>query len=145
MSLSKRGPRWAAIVLVAALLLAACGGDRGSDDEPRPDREVAANLVQPGAPGEPSRKLTRDEAARIESPRHTAADVEFMKGMIHHHRQALLMTSLVPERTSNRDIRLLSERIQLSQETELDTIRRWLRQRGVAGREQGHGRAPATR
>ena len=141
MSLSKRGPRWAAIVPVAALLLAACGGDgdRGSDDTRPPAPEVAANIVQPGAPGERSRKLTAEEAAAIKAPRHTAADVDFMRGMIHHHRQALVMTSLVSKRTTNRDIRLLSKRIELSQETELDTIRRWLRQRGVTGAEQGHG------
>jgi uncharacterized protein (DUF305 family) len=139
MSLYKRGPRWAAIAGVAALLLGACGGDGGSDDERRATPEVAANIVQPGAPGEGSRKLSAEEAAGIEAPEHSAADVDFMRGMIHHHRQALVMTALVPERTTNRDIRLLSKRIELSQETELETIQRWLRERDVTGSRQTHG------
>jgi uncharacterized protein (DUF305 family) len=139
MSLSKRGPRWAAIVGVAALLLPACGGDGGSDQERRAAPENAANIVQPGAPGEASKKLTAEEAAGIEPPRHTAADVDFMRGMIHHHRQALVMTALVSQRTTNRDVRLLSERIEASQEAELETIQRWLRERDVTGRQQTHG------
>jgi uncharacterized protein (DUF305 family) len=139
MSLGKRGPRWAAIAPVAALLLAACGGDGGDDRGSQDTRRPAANIVQPGAPGEPSRKLTTEEAAGIDAPRHTAADVDFMRGMIHHHRQALVMTALVRQRTTNRDIRLLSERIEASQEAEMETIRRWLRQRGVEGSEQSHG------
>jgi uncharacterized protein (DUF305 family) len=140
MSLIKRGPRWAAIVPVAALLLAACGGDGGSSEEKRRAApEAAANIVQPGAPGEESRKLTAEEAAGIKPPKHSAADVDFMRGMIHHHRQALEMTALVQQRTTNRDIRLLSKRIELSQETELETIQRWLRERDVTGPQQTHG------
>jgi uncharacterized protein (DUF305 family) len=141
MSLSKPGSRWLAIGLLAPLLLAGCfGGDGGSDGErQRPAGDAAASIVQPGAPGEPSRRLSADEASEIEAPRHTEADVEFMKGMLHHHGQALVMTGFVPERTTNRDIRLLSKRIELSQETEMETMRSWLRAREVADSEHSHG------
>lgn len=64
------------------------------------------------------------------SPRHTEADTRFMQGMIAHHRQALVMTALVPERTGNRDIHLLAERIEVSQTDEIRQMERWLQSRG---------------
>ena len=66
------------------------------------------------------------------SPRHTDADTRFMQGMIAHHRQALVMTALVPERTGNRGIQLLSERIEVSQRDEIRQMERWLQSRGEA-------------
>ena len=38
--------------------------------------------MQPGAPGEPSRSLSAEEAEEIETPPHTDADVDFMQGLI---------------------------------------------------------------
>jgi uncharacterized protein (DUF305 family) len=97
-------------------------------------------VVQPGAPGEPSRKLTAGEVAEIESTKHTKADVRFMQDMIHHHGQAILMTKWVPGRTTSRDIRLMARRMQLSQETEIEQIQGWLKARGVEPRDANdHG------
>jgi uncharacterized protein (DUF305 family) len=128
------GWRRASLVALAALL-AACGGS----DEP-PERRDVGNVVQPGAPGEPSRKLTAQDLADIEHPKHTKADVRFMQEMIHHHGQAILMTKWVPRRTASRDVRLLARRMQLSQETEIEQIQGWLRARGVKPRDPGdHG------
>ena len=45
-------------------------------------------LVQPGAPGEPSRVITAEKATDLSRVEHTAADVKFMQGMIGHHAQA---------------------------------------------------------
>jgi uncharacterized protein (DUF305 family) len=121
---------------VAALLLAGCGGD---SEQPKPTPDVG-NVVQPGAPGEPSRKLTGEEVAEIESVKHTKADVRFMQDMIHHHGQAILMTKWVPARTTSRDIRLMARRMQLSQETEIGQIQGWLKARGVQPRDPNdHG------
>ena len=64
------------------------------------------------------------------SPRHTEADTRFMQGMIAHHRQALVMTALVRERTDNRGIHLLAERIEVSQTDEIRQMERWLQSRG---------------
>jgi uncharacterized protein (DUF305 family) len=134
MRASNHGWRWAAIVPVA-VLLAGCGGD-SEQPEPTP----VGNVVQPGAPGEPSRKLTAKEVADIESAKHTKADVRFMQDMIHHHGQAILMTKWVPRRTTSRDIRLMARRMKLSQETEIEQINRWLRARDVKPRDPGdHG------
>lgn len=116
-----------ALALTAAALLAACSGDSESESQPSADQDV--NIVQPGAPGEPSRSLSPEEAEAIETPPHTQADVEFMQGMIHHHAQALVMTSMVRDRAASRDLTILARRIELAQETEIETMERWLTER----------------
>ncbi len=57
-------------------------------------------------------------------------DTRFMHHMIAHHGQALVMTKLVPERSSTAGFRLMSERIEISQQDETALMRRWLQQRG---------------
>lgn len=63
--------------------------------------------------------------------RHTAADVAFMQGMIGHHAQALQMTALVGARTQTAALRLLAERIDVSQRDEIAAMTRWLTERGI--------------
>jgi uncharacterized protein (DUF305 family) len=111
---------------VLMLALAACGGGK---DEPA-GAPPAPNIVQPGAPGQPSKKLTPAQLAAIERTTYTAADVAFMQGMIHHHAQALRMTRLVKARTTWRDLRLVARRIELSQKSEIDQMGQWLLKRG---------------
>jgi uncharacterized protein (DUF305 family) len=113
-----------ALALTAAALLAACSDDSGDDPASNSDRDV--NVVQPGAPGEPSRTLSQEEADQIEVPSHTDADVDFMQGMIHHHAQALVMTSMVRDRAASESLALLARRIEFAQETEIETMERWL-------------------
>jgi uncharacterized protein (DUF305 family) len=69
---------------------------------------------------------------RPDSARHgyTAADVRFVHHMLAHHAQALAMTSLVPARTTRPDMRLLAERIDVSQKSEIAMMQRWLKARG---------------
>jgi uncharacterized protein (DUF305 family) len=70
---------------------------------------------------------------------HTEADVGFMQMMLHHHAQAIEMTSLVAERTSNPQILRLAERIDRSQADEMRVIREWLGARGLEGAEAHAG------
>ena len=63
--------------------------------------------------------------------RHTSADVAFMQGMIGHHAQALQMAGLVASRTQNPALRLLAERIDVSQRDEIAAMTRWLTDRGL--------------
>jgi uncharacterized protein (DUF305 family) len=114
--------------VLCVLALAGCGG--GDDDQAQPQGEPAPNIVQPGAPGEPSRTLSQEEFEALEAPKHVQADVDFMKGMIHHHAQALQMTALVPTRSTSRDVELLAQRIDLSQEGEIEQMTAWLEARG---------------
>ena len=90
-----------------------------------------APIVQPGAPGQESRLITPEEATDLAGLRFTAADVSFMQGMIGHHAQALDMTVLVPERTQREAIRMLGQRIALSQEDEIAMMEDWLRERDL--------------
>lgn len=70
--------------------------------------------------------------AQAPAPGPTVAEVAFVQGMIAHHAQAVVMTALVPTRTTTREVRLLAERIDVSQQDEIAQMRRWLTARGVA-------------
>ena len=87
-------------------------------------------IVQPGAPGEPTRVITAGQAADLSRIRYTEADIQFMRGMIGHHVQALEMTALVSARTRFEDMRLLASRIELSQADEIQMMQEWLTARG---------------
>ena len=85
-------------------------------------------VVEPGAPGQPSRRLPADTTAVVLPATH--ADIEFMQGMIMHHAQAVEMTALIPSHTEDKDVRALGERISLSQSDEIKFMRTWLRAHG---------------
>ena len=102
-----------------------------------------APIIQPGAPGEPSREISAEEAADLASIHFTEADVKFMQGMISHHAQALEMTSLVESRTNREAIRLLSRRIELSQEDEIAMMQGWLRDRNLMVTDLAAHHAPS--
>jgi uncharacterized protein (DUF305 family) len=73
--------------------------------------------------------ITPVRASAQKPPSYTAADVRFMQGMIGHHAQALAMTALIPTRSSRQDIRLLGQRITVSQKDEIAMMQQWLRDR----------------
>src|SRR4029077_6680307 len=85
-------------------------------------------VVQPGAPGKPSRTLPPSTRATL--PPRSHADVEFMQGMIMHHSQAVEMTALIVSHTENKDLRSLGARIGSSQSDEIKFMQRWLAARG---------------
>jgi len=116
--------------VLAAGVIAGCSGG-GEPQRPEPvAAETGAQIVQPGAPGEPSRTISAEQAQAAERVRHTPADVDFMQGMIHHHAQALVMTKLARERRRGDDIALFARRMDLSQRTELEQMEAWLAERG---------------
>jgi uncharacterized protein (DUF305 family) len=90
-----------------------------------------APIIQPGAPGEPSRQITAQEAVDLAGIQYSDADVKFMQGMITHHAQALDMTALIDDRAARDVMRLLGQRIALSQEDEIGMMQGWLRDRGL--------------
>jgi uncharacterized protein (DUF305 family) len=87
-------------------------------------------VVQPGAPGKPSKTLPPSTKATL--PPRSKADVEFMQGMIMHHSQAVEMTALISSHTENKELRSLGARISSSQSDEIKFMRRWLAARGEA-------------
>jgi uncharacterized protein (DUF305 family) len=89
---------------------------------------AAPVVVQPGAPGQPTRSLP--SSTRPTLPPSSPKDVEFMQGMIMHHGQAVEMTALIESHTTNKDLRLLGARISKSQSDEIGFMKRWLEARG---------------
>ncbi len=85
-------------------------------------------VVQPGAPGQPTRVLPSTTKAAL--PPRSPKDVEFMQGMIMHHAQAVEMTALMESHTQNKELRLLGARISHSQSDEINFMKRWLDARG---------------
>ncbi|MFZ3334038.1 MAG: DUF305 domain-containing protein [Candidatus Acidiferrales bacterium] len=92
------------------------------------DSAAAPVVVQPGAPGQPTKRLPASTKGTLPPP--SSADVEFMQGMIMHHEQAVVMTAWIPSHTENKDLRLLGERISRSQSDEINFMKRWLATRG---------------
>jgi uncharacterized protein (DUF305 family) len=119
---------FSSVTCALALALSGCFG--GSEDAGESEEKAGVTIVQPGAPGEPSRQLTAAEAEKLEQTKHTDSDVRFMRGMIHHHAQALVMTSMVRSRSGTDDLPLFARRMELSQETEMRQMEQWLKARG---------------
>lgn len=107
--------------LLASLAAAACGAGTAAPERPAPASASEAEEIE---------ALWH---ARLDSARaaHTEADVRFMRGMIHHHAQALEMTELVPADASP-SLKTLAARITNSQKDEIATMSGWLQDRGLA-------------
>ncbi|HET9984288.1 MAG TPA: DUF305 domain-containing protein [Longimicrobiales bacterium] len=112
--------RLASAALLAALAGAACSGTT---------RETAVVAAAPPPRAEAGRPPAAEVKTDSTPRRYTEADVRFMQGMIAHHAQALAMTALVPARSARDDIRLLAERIEVSQRAEIAMMRHWLEAR----------------
>lgn len=119
------------VAVVLATALTGCTGGSGDD----------ARVVQLGAPGESNRELTPEEIDALSAPAHTDADVTFVQDMIPHHRQALVMTALVAQRSERDDMRALAKRMDVSQTDEIVQLESWLTDRGeeVPGPHVQHG------
>ena len=91
--------------------------------------KINAPIVQPGAPGQPSKTLDATTALAIADSSYTSADVHFMQGMILHHHQALLMSRLASDRTNNENVLDLAGRIDVSQDDEIMLMQDWLKER----------------
>jgi uncharacterized protein (DUF305 family) len=110
-----------AILLALALVLSCRTVD---DIEPR------TPIVQPGAPGAPSRTISAETAVALAGVQFTSDDVRFMQGMITHHAQAVEMAALLLARPGRDDMRLLGRRIDESQTDEIKLMQQWLERRG---------------
>lgn len=88
-----------------------------------------APIVQPGAPGEPTKDLDPERAIEIADTGYSPDDVQFMEDMVPHHHQALVMARLAPDRTNNPEIIDLAGRIEGSQADEIAFMQGWLADR----------------
>jgi uncharacterized protein (DUF305 family) len=113
-------PRIAAVVLIVLAAVSCRTAGVGS----------APPIVQPGAPGESTRIISAEKAVDLSRVQHTAADVKFMQGMIGHHSQAVEMVALLQSRSTSENMRMLGQRIEVSQIDEIKMMQRWLEVRG---------------
>lgn len=106
---------------------------------------LAANLAACSSPAKlttetpPSPQQENTETAELEAlyneriksarMRFTEADVDFMKGMIAHHAQALVMSDLAPKNGASPAVQTLAARIINAQNDEIATMQQWLRDR----------------
>jgi uncharacterized protein (DUF305 family) len=111
--------------IAACVAVALSLASLGSAKQGRPKEPV---IVQPGAPGKPTKTLPSNTRATL--PPRSRADVEFMQGMIMHHAQAVEMTALIDSHSRNKNLRALGARISSSQSDEIKFMKRWLATRG---------------
>ena len=106
--------------LLATIAIAGCSTAIQSSSSSRP------RTADPG-----DAALTPAAQAKADSgrPAYTQADVQFMQGMILHHAQALVMAGWAPTRAQRSAIKVLAERIDVSQRDEIAFMERWLRER----------------
>ena len=78
-------------------------------------------------------QAVRATAAQADSLRnhYTAADVDFLNGMIAHHAQAVLIAGWVPSHGASRPVVLMSERIVVGQQDEIHLMQQWLKDQGL--------------
>src|SRR5579871_235951 len=91
--------------------------------------QQSAPIVQPGAPGQPTKFLT-EATVGTEPKAPFNADVEFMQGMIMHHSQAVDMVALLRTRGKSPALKSFGEKISISQTDEIGFMQRWLESRG---------------
>ncbi|MGW7312428.1 DUF305 domain-containing protein [Streptomyces sp. NPDC054865] len=136
--------RFLAAALTAGLLLTLTGcEDDGAVDAAG---DGATVVVAPGRPGEKARTLTPEQAARErpdDSP--NAADHAYVRNMTEHHRQALAMSALAPERASAEGVKRLAERIAAAQGPEIGAMEKWITRHPAPAPDAGghdHGAMP---
>lgn len=64
--------------------------------------------------------------------RHTAADVRFMRGMIAHHAQAIVMAAMAPTHGASAHVGLFARKVMVSQRDEIELMQDWLKDHGEA-------------
>ncbi|ODA71341.1 DUF305 domain-containing protein [Streptomyces sp. AVP053U2] len=96
-----------ATAATAALVLAACGGNDGSDT---------------GSGAQTSASAGAEDTAGA----HNDQDVSFAQDMIPHHQQALQMAEMAATRASSAEVEDLASRIEKAQDPEIETMSGWL-------------------
>ncbi|MFB4266303.1 DUF305 domain-containing protein [Nonomuraea sp. GTA35] len=128
-----------AALVVVALAVAVSGCSSGTTPQ-APRADSSAPVIAPGRPGEQARTLSPEEAATAVPPATAnAADVTYVQNMIVHHRQAVDMALLAPNRAESSKLKNLADRIQDVQGPEIQYMSTWLREQEQAVPDH-HGR-----
>jgi len=109
--------RWNSILALAAGGLAACGSASRAPSSTSPQAEMGDAAA-----------MKRAQADSLRYP-YTAADIQFMSGMISHHAQAIAMAKLAPTHNASASVGTLAARIINAQTDEINIMQTWLRDR----------------
>lgn len=77
-------------------------------------------------------RASASAATPTPAARRAAPDAEFLGHMVAHHAQAIVMARMVAARTQRPELRLMAERIAVSQRDEIAQMAAWLQQHGHA-------------
>lgn len=116
--------RVAALAAAAVLTLtaAACGTD---------------NAATPAAAG--SAPASSAATSGVSDTAHNDADVSFTQQMTVHHRGAVAMSDLAPDRAASPEVKALAEKIKAAQAPEIELMTGWLQAWGVATTAESSG------
>ncbi|WP_307813523.1 DUF305 domain-containing protein [Streptomyces sp. N35] len=142
MLLRHRSPRGralaAAVALAGALVLAGCDSGDG-EDKAKSAGQDGASVIAPGKPGEKAEEISPEEAKkRGEDDTPNSADFTYAQMMIEHHKQALDMTELAPDRAKSEKIKQLADRIHAAQGPEIEAMEAWVKNNGGPRDTGGH-------
>ncbi|NUT47645.1 MAG: DUF305 domain-containing protein [Saccharothrix sp.] len=118
------------MVFVAVLVAVLAGCTSQPDDQPP--------IIAPQGPGEQAKTLAPEDFGTDRWVAPSEADLAYVARMIVHHRQALDMTALAPERARDETVRGLASRIHDTQGPEIAAMEQWQRQFAQNAPAHGH-------
>ena len=86
--------------------------------------------IRPRAVAPLSGVLSTSDHESTTDTTHKEAEIRFVQGMISHHAQALEMTALVRRYASTEAVRQIAQRMEISQEHEVELMEAWLTNNG---------------
>ncbi len=121
------------MLVLASIASAGCASHSAGPAQTAP-APASASATAPAATASTGPVRTSAGAiaqAHADSVRHpyTAADVQFMQGMIGHHAQALIMAAWAPTHDASPSVQTLCLRIINSQQDEITLMQHWLADR----------------
>jgi uncharacterized protein (DUF305 family) len=106
--------------LCTALFLSACNNPPSEEADHADHAGHSHDHSDGHSHGTETIEITAEPAA------HNADDVAFASNMIPHHEQALELSALVPDRSTNAELRALAETISHAQQPEITTMKAFL-------------------
>ena len=107
----------AVLIVVAAMAIRAPLGN--AQGAPTPRQPTPSDLAA----------MAKAKSDSVNRP-YTKADIDFMRGMIAHHAQALLMAGWARSHGASPSVQTLCDRITNAQKDEINIMQNWLRDRG---------------
>ncbi|MFB4282698.1 MULTISPECIES: DUF305 domain-containing protein [unclassified Nonomuraea] len=118
----------AALIVIVGLVVALAGCSSSTTPQ-APRADSTAPVIAPGRPGEQAKTLSPSEAATaVPADAANAADIKYVQDMVVHHRQAMDMALLAPNRADSAKLKSLADRIQAAQGPEIQYMSTWLRE-----------------